>query len=639
MSATLTTVLRLAFGSLCFLLVACSDKIDPLHIGSKDFTENMLLAEMMAAMIEQEGVAVQRSIPYGSTFVIIEALKQGRIDLYPEYNGTGLLYLGQPPTADGDAAIERVRTLFADLGLTWGSRFGFSNDYVLTMRRERAQALNIRTIGDLARLPQQVRFVVDEDFSKRPLDGLGALVRRYGLNQGPTVIHKIAEAGAKDRIVQALLQDDADIAELFRTDAQIEAYGLVVLEDDLRFFPVYEPAPLTREEALKRFPAVAAALAKLDGKITGEAMRRMNAEVDLNGQTVRNVALGFLIDQGLLQQSTATAGSGEGLVIAIDASDSLSGPAGRALRAARTAFPKRAIEVLQAPQPLVEVASGRARLGVVSAEAFFVTEGDHAVRVEGVEALGVVGYKLAHIITRRSGPASLDDVRRLGVGQTDSASDRTARMVLGAIGRAEQVTVISGGEQDLGLQLEAMAKGLVDALFVVAPEGDPTLLALLERGDFRLLPLAAWTSGSAPLRFSFLRPAQIRASTYKGQTEPVETVSAQMVLIGPPSEREAIGGQGPVTTGTAATQPLPTETVKQLNAALGTSELVDPALPTPPVLRPELATPRQRLEADSWGAIVNLAVLITVGYLFYLLIAEPRSARRGPPSGESAGPA
>ena len=328
--------------------------------------------------------------------------------------------------------MERLRPLFADLGLTWRDRFGFSNDYVLTMRPERAQALGVRTIGDLARLPE-VRFAVDEDFTKRPLDGLGALVRRYGLRQGTTVTHKIAEAGAKDRIIQALLQDDADVAELFRTDPQIEEYGLVVLEDDLRFFPVYEPAPLARADALQRFPAVAAALARLDGKITSEAMRRMNAEVDLNGQAVRSVALGFLIDQGLLQEpNTAAATGGEAVTIAVDAADSSSGPAGQALRATRTAFPKRAVEVRQTHEPLAEVASGRARLGVTTADAFFMLRGDRAVPVGGAEALGVLGYKLAHVITRRDGPASLDAVRRLGAGQAGGASDRTARFVLGA---------------------------------------------------------------------------------------------------------------------------------------------------------------------------------------------------------------
>jgi glycine betaine/choline ABC-type transport system substrate-binding protein len=638
MRATWSAALRLALAPLCALLTACEDGIEPLHIGAKDFTENMILAEMMAAMVEQERIPVERSIPYGNTFVTFEALKQGRIDLYPEYNGTGLIYLGQPPTADGDAAMERVRTLYADLGLTWRDRFGFSNDYVLAMRPERAQALNVRTISDLAQLPE-VRFAVDEDFTKRPLDGLGALVRRYGLRQGPPVTHKLAEAGAKDRIVQALLQGDADVAELFRTDPQIEEYGLVVLEDDLSFFPVYEPAPLVRDAALQRFPAVAAALAKLDGKVTSEAMRRMNAEVDLNGQTARSVALGFLASQGLLQVADAAAAPGEALAVAVDASDSLSGPAGQALRAARAAFPKRAIAVREAAQPMAEVTSGRARLGVVSAEAFFAVEGDRAVPVAGAEALGVVGYKLAHLVTRRNGPASFEDVRRLGVGQSDSASDRTARMVLAAIGRADEVTVVGGGADDLGIQFDALVKGLVDALFVMAPDGDPTILDLMEGGNFRLLPLAAWTSGNAPLRFSFLRPAQLRAGTYPGQDGPVETVSAQMVLVGPPSEREAIGAQGPVTTGTAPTQPLSAGTIKELNAALGADELVDPALPTPPALRPELAAPPQRLEADLWGAVVNLLVLVLVGYLFYLLVAEPSRARRQPPPGEPARPA
>lgn len=615
------------------MLSACEEPIEPLKIGSKDFTESMVLAEMMAALIEEERIPVQRSIPYGDAFVTFEALKQGRLDLYPEYNGTGLIFLGQPPTADGDAATERVRTLFADLGLTWRNRFGFSNDYVLTMRPERAQALGVRTISDLARLPE-VRFAADEDFTKRPLDGLGALIRRYGLRQGATVTQKLAEAGTKDRIVQALLQDDADVAELFRTDAQIEEYGLVVLEDDLRFFPVYEPAPLVRDVALQRFPTMTAALAKLDGKITSETMRRLNAEVDLNGQTARTVALGYLIEQGLLRQSDAAASEGEALTIAIDPADSLSGPAGQALRAARTAFPKRAIAVRPTPEPLGEVASGRARLGVVSADAFHALEGDRAVPVGGAEALGVLGYRLAHIVTRMDGPSRLEDVRRLGVGRAGGASDRTARMVLGAIGVAGTVSVVPAGGEGPEATFDALDRGEVDALFVMAPDGDASILTPMQRGDLRLLPLAAWTSGNAPLRFSFLRPAQIRAGTYPSQTQPIETVSAQMVLIGPPSEREAIGAQGPVTTGTAATQPLSAGTIKALNTASGTGELVDPTLPTPPALRPELVAPPQRLEADAWGAAVNLVVLVLMGYLFYLLIAEPGRARREPSAGE-----
>ena len=95
----------------------------------------MILAEMMAAMVEQERVPVQRSIPYGNTFVTFEALKQGRISTFiPEYNGTGLIYLGQPPTSDGDAAHGAVARSSTDLGLIWRDRFGFSNDYALTMR-------------------------------------------------------------------------------------------------------------------------------------------------------------------------------------------------------------------------------------------------------------------------------------------------------------------------------------------------------------------------------------------------------------------------------------------------------------------------------------------------------------------------
>ena len=632
MRAILRKLSILAVATLGLLVAGCEETVEPIKVGSKDFTENMILAEMMAALIEEERIPVQRSIPYGDAFVTFEGLKRGRIDLYPEYNGTGLIFLGQPPIADGDAATERVRSLFSGLSLTWRDRFGLSNDYVLTMRAERAQALGIRRISDLARLPE-VRFAVDEDFTKRPLDGLGALIRRYGLRQGATVAHKLSNTATKDLIVQALLQDDADVAELFRTDPQIGEYELVILEDDLRFFPVYQAAPLVRDQALQRFPAITAALAKLDGKVSSEAMRALNAEVDLNGQTPRAAAIGFLIDQGLLRQANVAAVEGEVLPVAMDANDSLSGAAGKALRAVRTVFPTRTVQVRPTPQPTVEVAAGRARLGVASADAFFAIQGDRAVPLSGTEALAAVGYKLAHIITRADGPTRLEDVRRLGVGQANSTSDRTARMVLGALDLGQSVSVVTSDSEDLNLAAEALNRGEVDGLFVMAPDGDTSILTLMQRGGLKLLPLTAWTSGNAALRFSFLRPAQIRAGSYPGQDAAIETVSAQMVLVGPPSEREEIGAQGPVTTGTAATQPLSPTDIRELNRVGGTGELVDPALPIPPALSPELAAPPQRLEADFWGAAINLSVVVLLGFLFYLLIAEPSRTRREPKPG------
>lgn len=603
-------------------LGACKEEQQVLHVGSKDFTESMILAEMMSALAEQDGIVVHRSIPYGTPAAVFEALRQDKLDAYPEYNGTGLVLIGQAPLTDGDEALNRVRGLYRDLGVEWLDRFGFSNDYVIVMRPERAQALGIETISDLEGLGP-VRFATDVTFTQRPLDGLGAMVRRYGLTLGPSQAFSLADDG-KRQIIRALLDDQVDVAELFRTDPQIEEYGLQVLEDDLGFFPVYEASPLVRSAALETFPPLRDALDRLDGKISAEDMRALNAEVELNGRSPAAVALDYLIEADLIE-ATAPGSAVETLNVALGDLDSLSGPAGRAVRAARAAFPKRSIEIVSLPNPLDAVTSGNARLAVVGTEAFYDLEEDRASLATDAEALGVVGYRLAHLVTRPSGPQSLAEIKRLGVGQEGGASDRTARMIMRALD-IDGIEIIAGGSGDIKAQFEAMTKGLVDAVLVLAPVGDTTVLELTESGRYRLLPIDGWTDGTAPLRFSFLRPAKIPADTYPGQPDAVETLSTQIVLAGPPSTREAFGAVGPGTTGTAATQPIPPDTVMKLNTALGSREVVDPVVNIAPALRPALQEEPKPLVADAAVSIVNIVVVAFVVWLIYLLFA--RSPRR-----------
>lgn len=619
--------LRAGLLVLCLAVAGCKVRIDPVDIGSKNFTENMLLAEMMAQLVQREGIPVQRSIPLGSTFENFESLKQGVIDLYPEYNGTGLILLGQTPIADGDQATARVEELYGDLGLDWLGRLGFSNDYVLVMRPERAAEQGIETIGDLGELPE-VSFAIDEEFAQRPIDGLGALVRRYGLREGEVLPFPNTKEG-KDQIVQALLEGEVEVAELFRTDGHIAQYGLSVLEDDLAFFPVYQAAPLVRRDTLARFPRLSAALERLDGQISADAMREMNAAVEFGGETVETVAARFLTEQELLPPGAPPAAKVEDLEIAVEAGSSLSGAAGTALRAARTVFPERAVEVMTAPDPVAAVESGRARLGVATSEAFFAIDDGQPVRATSAEALGVLGYELAHLITRADGPARFEEVSTLGVGEDGAGADRVAQMVLAGLGLEDEVSLVMVGPEQPQAQLGALAEGVVDALLVMAPQGDQMVADLMRSGDFRLLPLDAWTEGNAAIRFSFLRPARIPAGVYPDQAEAVDTISAQIVLVGPSSQREAIGAQGPNTVGAAPTQPLAATSIRQLNEALGSSELVHPALPTAPALRPELTTDtEQGITIHPWVALVNLVVLVLIGYLFYLLVAKPRQEIR-----------
>lgn len=609
-------------------LAGCGEQENPiLRVGSKDFTESMLLSEMMARMAESEGITVQRAIPYGTAAITFEGLKRGKIDLYPEYNGTGLVFLGQAPLSDGDAAFARVKQLYGKLNLDWRGRFGFSNDYVLVVRPETARAQGITKMSDLAKLPS-LDIATDVTFTQRPLDGLGAMVRRYGLETGRVLSYPLADGG-KGKIMQALLDGDVAVAEMFRTDPQIATFGLVVLQDDLAFFPVYEPAPLVRQDALARFPTLSAALARLEGKITADAMRDLIGEVELSGRSVSAVALDYLVAAGLLD---ATAGTGGGaaadpLLVALGGLDSLTGPAGKAVRAARSVYPKRPIEVVRAPNPLELVTAGQARLAVAGIESFYALADGEAQLSTQAEALGVVGYRLVHVIARASIEGGFAGIKKLGVGEAGSASDRVARMVLAGLER-DGMQLISGASNasgpsgDLKAQFEAMAKGLVDAIFVMAPVGDPTILDLMKSGNYRLLPIEGWNQGDAPLRFSFLRAAKVPAGAYPGQDAAVETLSTQVVLVGPPGQREEFGAQGPGTTGTAATQPIPADTIRSLSQALGATEAVDPAAPVTAALRPELDEGPQPLVADAATSLVNIAVTVFLVWLVYLLVAR-----------------
>lgn len=623
---------RLSTRALCLALLllgaaGCEERIDPVDIGSKNFTENMLLAEMMAQLIELEGIEVDRSIPLGSTFANFESLKQGVIDVYPEYNGTGLILLGQTPISDGDAATARVEELYGELGLDWLPRFGFSNDYVLAMSPDRAEELGVETISDLGDLPE-VSFVIDEEFAQRPIDGLGALVRRYGLRQGEGLAFPNTAEG-KDQIVQALVEGEADVAELFRTDAHIAQYDLTVLEDDLGFFPVYEAAPLVRRDTLARFPRLGAALERLAGQISSEDMREMNAAVEFGGESIAGVAARFLAERGLMPEAPATASPVSSLMVAAEAGWSLSGPAGEALRAARSVFPERSVKILETPDPVAAVESGEARLGVAAAEAFFAVADGRPAPATSAEALGVLGYEVAHVVTGADGPASFAEVRTLGVGAADAGADRFARMLLAGLGREGDVELVGTAPDEPDAALEALRRGEVDTALLMAPVGDPAISGPMEDGDLRLLPLGAWTEGAAAIRFSFMRPARIPAGTYQGQDDPIDTISVQIVLVGPSSKREAIGAQGPNTVGVAPTQPLAAASIEKLNAALASDELVHPAIPTAPALRASLvADPNTGITLDPWTALVNLLVLLLIGYLFYLLVAKPKQEIR-----------
>ena len=276
------------------LTAACDSSAErPVVIGSKNFTEQVILAELLAQQIENRtGLPVDRRVNLGGTFICHQALRAGDLDLYVEYTGTALTaILKEQPVFDPDEVYRRVKKAYSErFDLHWGAPLGFSNTFAMIVREEDARSLALKTISDIAPRAADWRIGFSYEFAERA-DGFPGLVRTYGLQFAgqPSTM----ELGL---LYRALRAEHVDIIAGNSTDGLIEALDLVVLEDDHRYFPPYEAAPVVRVETLARRPEVGLALEELAGAITEESMRRMNYAVDGEKRDVAEVAREFLAD-------------------------------------------------------------------------------------------------------------------------------------------------------------------------------------------------------------------------------------------------------------------------------------------------------------------------------------------------------
>ena len=257
------------------------------RIGSKAFTESVILGEVVALTISAAGVEVEHRAALGGTRLCWDALVSGRLDAYPDYTGTALheILHGQ-----GAAGVVSLRAALRQHGAGVTGSFGFDNTYALGMRRVRAAAVGVQTISELRRHPE-LRFGLSDEFMSRR-DGWPGLVDRYGLsaNNVRGLDHDLAYRG--------LAEDHIDVTDLYATDAEIRRDDLSVLTDDLGFFPKYEAILLYRLDAEQRWPAAFAALRTLEGTIDVAAMRAMNARAKLEHLPERQVAAEFVAQRG-----------------------------------------------------------------------------------------------------------------------------------------------------------------------------------------------------------------------------------------------------------------------------------------------------------------------------------------------------
>jgi osmoprotectant transport system substrate-binding protein/osmoprotectant transport system permease protein len=264
-------------------------------VGSKDFTEQVILGELIAQTIESKlAKPVERRFDLGGNLAH-QALVAGEIDLYVEYTGTGLLaILKGKPLKDPNEVYRRVKDEYAKrFNLEWTEPLGFNNTFAILVRREDARKLNLQTISDAAKVSQRWRAGFGQDFMSRP-DGYRGFAQAYGFH-----FQEIREMDLS-LTYRALADKQVDLIAGNSTDGLISRYGLVQLKDDKNYFPPYDAVPVVRQTTLDKYPQLRGLLKQLGGILTVDEMRRLNYAVDGEKRRAKDVARDFLIQKNII---------------------------------------------------------------------------------------------------------------------------------------------------------------------------------------------------------------------------------------------------------------------------------------------------------------------------------------------------
>lgn len=290
-SAILTLVIISA------LISGCGKSSGTVVIGSKNFTEQIIMGNILATLIEKNtNLKVVRKLNLGGTDVAFNALKSGDIDMYVEYTGTGLVNILKKPTQNNsDAVYNEVKKDFKEkYNLDWLEPIGFNNTYTLAISPSVEEKYHPKTISDLKKISSNLVLGSTMEFTERP-DGYPGLKKTYNIKFKSV---KGMDSGLR---YPAIEKGDVDVIDAFSTDGMLKAYNLTVLKDDKNFFPPYYAAPLVRDDTLKKYPELKDVLNKLAGQINDETMRELNYKVDKLGEDPKTVADDFLKSKGLIK--------------------------------------------------------------------------------------------------------------------------------------------------------------------------------------------------------------------------------------------------------------------------------------------------------------------------------------------------
>jgi osmoprotectant transport system substrate-binding protein len=282
--------------NLLYFTSACHSARPHITIGSKFFTEQVILAELLAQHIEaRTGIPVERKTNLGGTLLVHKALLSGALDLYVEYTGTALTaVLNESPQFDSASVYSRVKKGYADrFHLEVTEPLGFENTFAMVIRGDDAQNLHLTKLSDIAPIAPKWKAGVGYEFLERA-DGFPGLIKGYDLHFAAQPV--VLDLGL---LYRALIGHQADIVAGNSTDGLIESLHLVALQDDHHYFPPYDAVPIVRMATLEKFPQLRAALADLSGKLTASDMRHLNAQVDADQRDVAAVVRAFRQSRGL----------------------------------------------------------------------------------------------------------------------------------------------------------------------------------------------------------------------------------------------------------------------------------------------------------------------------------------------------
>jgi osmoprotectant transport system substrate-binding protein len=282
------------FGAALVLPQCTGGNANAVRVGSKNFGEDIIVAEVYAAALERAGIPVQRHMNLGSTQIATAAMQRGDIDLYPEYTGTGLIdVLRLPPMRDAHALFETVKAAYQkQYGLVWLTPSPANDSQGLAVTKATARKYNIRTLSQCAAAAPQLRLAAIPEFVTRA-DALPGLQRFYGGFKFKGV--RTYEIGLQ---YDALQRGDADVATAFTTDSQIATDRLVLLQDDKHFWPAYNIAPVVRAGALRTHPKIETVLNRISPPITDDVLRRFNYAFNVQKAEPADIAAGFIKEHG-----------------------------------------------------------------------------------------------------------------------------------------------------------------------------------------------------------------------------------------------------------------------------------------------------------------------------------------------------